>query len=342
MPLINEQAKCMRSQRGRDYFWLIGLGLSLVVSIAYSIGQGSVSITVSEIIGMLLGSEEAGLKKEIILNIRLPRALAGALTGGALALCGTVMQAVVRNPLADPYLAGVMSGASLGATLYLLLLGSAVAVGLAGSAFLGSLISTALVFGISINQQATVHRMLLAGIAVNVLCGSLASLIIYLNYNAQQLQTVIFWMMGSLVPASWDILALPALAVTVGCVFFCLQGRNLNLIMLGDEDAFSLGINPRKYRFLYLLVSALTVSTCVAFFGMIGFLGIAVPHIMRFLVSSNHVRLVPFTFLAGAIFMVWIDLAARTLSTSEIPLGVITGLVGSPFFFWLLLKPDRR
>ena len=342
MRRIDEQARSISEQRRRDYFYMIGLGLALVASVVYSICQGPVRTTAWEVISLILDPEGMGLKKEIILNIRLPRALAGALTGGALAVCGTVMQAVVRNHLADPYLAGVMSGASLGATLYLLLLGSSLAVGLAGSAFLGSLLSTALVFGISMSQRATVHRMLLAGIAVNVLCGSIVSLIIYLSHNAQQLQTVIFWMMGSLVPASWDILPLPALAVCCGCVFFCFQGRSLNLIMMSDEDAFSLGINPRRCRFLYLLVSALTVSTCVAFFGMIGFLGIAVPHIMRFLVSSNHVRLVPFTFLAGAIFMVWIDLGARTISVAEIPLGVITGLVGSPFFFWLLLKPEKR
>jgi iron complex transport system permease protein len=184
--------------------------------------------------------------------------------------------------------------------------------------------------------------MLLAGIAVNVLCSSLSGLMIYLNHDAQQLQTMVFWLMGSLAPSNWKALPWPVLAMTLGTLFFWGQRRNLNLIMLGDEEAFSLGLNPGKYRFLYLAAAALITSSCVSQFGMIGFIGIVIPHIIRFFVGGDHTRLAPFSFLTGSVCMVWVDMFARTLSSSEIPLGIITGLLGSPFFFWLLLKPARQ
>lgn len=331
-------------QRGGDVHTmaLICLFGLLVASLAGSLFYGSVPLDVKEVFTLLFDSESSSLRREIIVNIRLPRAVGGAITGGALALCGVAMQAVIRNPLADPYLMGVSAGASLGATFFLLMVGGMTGFGLSGFAFLGAAGSLLLVLGLSVRSKTTVHRMLLAGIAVNVLCSSLSSILIYLRADAQQLQTVVFWLMGSLAPADWAILPWPMAAVTVGLVFFLGQRRNLNLIMLSDEDAFSLGIHPARYRVVYLIVSACIASSCVAHFGMIGFMGLIVPHIMRFFVGGNHVRLVPFSFLAGSIFMVWIDILARSLVSSEIPLGLITGLLGSPFFFWLLLKPDRQ
>ena len=325
-----------------NFLMLAGLVLLLIFSICFSLFKGSVPMSIGEVFRLLFDSESSPLRREIIVNLRLPRAVGGAITGGTLALCGVVMQAVVRNPLADPYLMGVSAGASLGATFYLLIIGGAVGLGLSGFAFLGALLCAAMVLGLSIKTRATVYRMLLAGIAVNVLCSSLASSMIYINSDAQQLQSMVFWLMGSLAPAEWSILPWPILASVGGVIFFFSQSRNLNLIMLSDEDAYSLGINPVKCRFYYLVVAALITSSCVAHFGMIGFMGIIVPHIMRFLVGGNHLRLVPFSFLAGSIFMVWIDILAKTISTSEVPLGIVTGLLGSPFFFWLLLKPERR
>lgn len=321
---------------------LVCLFCLLIFSLVFSLFYGSVSIGIREVFTLLFDSESSSLRREIIVNIRLPRAVGGAVTGGALALCGVAMQAVIRNPLADPYLMGVSAGASLGATFFLLMVGGTADIGLSGFAFLGAAGSLMLVLGLSVRSKTTVHRMLLAGIAVNVLCSSLSSILIYLKADAQQLQTVVFWLMGSLAPASWETVVWPVAAVALGLLFFLGQCRNLNLIMLSDEDAFSLGIHPARYRVVYLIASAFIASSCVAHFGMIGFMGLIVPHIMRFFVGGNHVRLIPFSFLAGSIFMVWIDILSRSLVTSEIPLGLITGLLGSPFFFWLLLKPDRQ
>ena len=326
-----------------ERYYLPGLLSILVISILFSLGHGSVNISFKQMLDMVSAEgENTGLNKEIILNIRLPRALLGALTGGALALCGVVMQAVARNHLADPYLMGVSSGASLGATVYILLWGGALGFGLTGCAFIGSLFSVSMVLGLTVYTHISVHRLILAGLAVNVLCASLMGLIIYSSQDPQKLQMLIFWQMGSLVPSSWDIFKWPAVVVMGGTLALWTQWKNLNLIMLDNDEACSLGINPRLYRCLYMFSTALIASSVVAHFGVIGFVGLIVPHLVRFFTGGNHRYLVPVATMAGAIFMVWVDMAARTWSSSEIPIGIITGLLGSPFFFWLLLRPERR
>ncbi|MDR0356651.1 MAG: iron ABC transporter permease [Deltaproteobacteria bacterium] len=316
--------------------------LALLGSLAVSLTIGSVSFSLGEIWTALVSSEGGGLRREIIVNVRAPRILAAVLTGGGLALCGVVMQAVVRNPLADPYLMGVSAGASLGAGVCILILGPGSTIGLPGSAFLGALASVVLVLGLSLRSQGSQHGMILGGIAINVLCSSVGSLLIYVGDDPNLLQALVYWLMGSLAPAGWSTLIWPALAVISGTVFFLTQGRNLNLVMLGDDEARSLGLSAKRYRRLCLLLTALMTSSCVAYFGLIGFVGVIIPHSTRFLVGGSHLKLVPFSFLAGGVFMVWIDLAARSLAASEIPLGVITGLLGAPFFFWLLAQRPTR
>jgi iron complex transport system permease protein len=259
-----------------------------------------------------------------------------------LAVCGTVMQATVRNYLADPYLMGVSAGASLGAAVAILF-GTAFPVfGVPGMAFIGATVSSSLVLGITLRRNTSVLRMLLAGIAINALCTSLTSLLVYLNNDREAIRTMVFWLMGSMTPAAWDILAWPAVSVVAGTAFFCVHARKLNLIILGDEDAYSLGINPARYRMVFVILTALMTSACVAHFGIVGFVGLITPHLLRMFVGADHRVLVPFSFMAGAIIMIWSDVLARTLATSEIPLGIITGLLGSPFFFWLLFRPSRH
>jgi iron complex transport system permease protein len=321
-------------------FWILVLFVFLFACLLLSVRLGHVNIPLSDIKNLLF-SDEATLKKEIIFNLRLPRALAGALCGFGLAICGLAMQAVVRNPLADPYLMGISSGAGLGAATSILWLGSS-GPALPFLAFLGALGAGAMVFVLGSKSRAPVYRLILAGLAMNVLCSSLTGLLVFFNVDPQRLQNLSFWLMGSLVPAMWGNLIWPFLITTLGVFFFWFQGRNLNLISLDDDESRSLGVNPQRLRFIYLILTALITSSITAFFGIIGFVGLIIPHIMRFFVGGDHLKLAPLTALTGGIFMVLVDTLARMGADSEIPLGVITGAIGSPFFFWLLLRPGKR
>jgi iron complex transport system permease protein len=322
------------------FLWILGLFILLFLSVVLSVRLGQVSISLVEIKDLIF-DDEPTLKREIIFNLRLPRAVAGVLTGFGLAICGLAMQAVVRNPLADPYLMGISSGAGLGAAASILWLGSK-GPALPFMAFLGSLGAGAMVFVLGSRSRSPVYRLILAGLAMNVLCSSLTGLLVFFNVDPQRLQNLSFWLMGSLAPASWDILIWPAIITVLGVFFFWFQGRNLNLISLDDDESRSLGANPQRLRLIYLILTALVTSSITAFFGIIGFVGLIIPHIMRFFVGGDHLRLAPLTALSGGIFMVLVDAAARTAADAEIPLGVITGAIGAPFFFWLLLRPSKQ
>jgi iron complex transport system permease protein len=332
----------MTKRKGRLKFTLetAVLFVSLFGAVIVSLRLGQVDISFSEILDLAF-SDEPTLRKEIVFNLRLPRALAGALCGFGLAICGLAMQAVVRNPLADPYLMGISSGAGLGAAASILWLKSS-GPALPLLAFLGSLGAGAMVFVLGSRSRAPVYRLILAGLAMNVLCASLTGLLVFFNVDPQRLQNLSFWLMGSLAPAEWDNLLWPCLMTLAGVFFFWFQGRNLNLISLDDDESRSLGANPKKLRLVYLIVTALVTSSVTAFFGIIGFVGLVIPHIMRFFAGADHLRLVPLSALSGGIFMVLVDTLARTGADSEIPLGVITGAIGSPFFFWLLLRPGKN
>jgi iron complex transport system permease protein len=305
-----------------------------------SLATGQVDIPFTEAAGLVF-SDVHSLRREIIVNLRLPRCLAAVFLGTGLAMCGLAMQAAVRNPLADPYLMGISSGAGLGASASILWLGPS-GPALPGMAFLGALAAGAMVFAIGSRGRAHVHRLILAGLAMNVLCTSVTGLLVYFNPDPQKLQNLSFWLMGSLAPASWDTLPLPACVTSLGAFFFWFQGRNLNLISLDDDESRSLGASPRRLRLAYLAVTALVTSSLTAFFGIIGFVGLIIPHIMRFFAGGDHLRLAPLSALGGAVFMVLVDTMARTASDAEIPLGVLTGALGSPFFFWLLLARGGR
>lgn len=279
---------------------------------------------------------------DVVWLIRLPRLVLAATVGTCLSLCGVAMQAIVKNPLADPYILGVSSGANLGVTLAVLLgVGTAFggnSVGL--MAFAGALgISFAVVALANVGGRATSVKLLLAGSALSAVCGAGTQFLLYLK-NADHAATEIMrWTMGSLASANWPNNGVMLAVAAGGTVFFLTQCRTLNLMLLGDETAVTLGTDLHRYRILYLIVSSLMVGFAVYSAGAIGFVGLVVPHVVRLLFGTDHRRMVPLCALAGALFLVWADVLCRTiLPGNEIPVGILTSMLGAPVFLYLMVR----
>lgn len=276
----------------------------------------------------------------IIWTLRAPRVVLGAAVGAGLAVVGMVMQALVRNPLADPYILGVNSGASAGAaaaTLFGLGAGFG-SYALQGSAFIGAGLAAGLLLLIArAAGRVTSTRLLMAGVAIGYAFSALTSFLIFAADSAEGTRSVMFWLMGSLSLAAWDgALALTVGCVLLGCVLFAVLGRHLDALAIGDETALTLGIRPERFRALLLLVVCLIVGVIVAMAGSIGFIGLVVPHLARRFFGPAHRLSVPAAALIGATLVVGADLLARTLlSPQEIPIGVLTALIGAPFLLIL-------
>lgn len=332
-------------------FILVAIAL-LSVGLAVSLGQ--VDIPLSQAYRILLyrttgigigdmSELMSGPYVDIIWNIRFPRVILALLVVAGLSLCGTVMQAAVQNPLADPYILGISSGASLGATFSIMIgFGAISLLGQGGSAFwafAGAFGASLLVMTLAgIGGKMSSVKLVLSGMVINALCTAFANFIVYFANNAEGIRTVTFWTMGSLAAAKWDRLPLVALIVGLAVLLFLFQSRILNTMLLGDEAAVTLGIPLNKFRLVYLLLTALITGVMVASCGIIGFVGLIIPHIIRGLVGSDHRRLMPTAILAGAIFLVWTDVIARTVVSSvELPIGIITALIGAPMFMYMLI-----
>lgn len=279
---------------------------------------------------------------DVVWLIRLPRLVLGAGVGAALAVCGVVMQAIVRNPLADPYILGISSGASLGATMAVLFgMGTAWGTRAVGSmAFAGALaVSFAVVFLANLGGRATAVKLLLAGAAVSAVCGAFSNFAIYLHDDDHAPAQIIRWTMGGLGTANWRNNAILLAAALGGSLFFVTQSRTLNLMLLGDDSAVTLGTDLHIRRMVYLAVISLLIGLSVYNAGAIGFVGLVVPHGVRLLLGTNHRWLVPAAALTGAIFLVWADVACRTLLPgNEIPIGILTSLLGAPVFLYLMAR----
>ena len=280
----------------------------------------------------------------IIWHLRFPRILLGAAVGAGLALAGVVMQASVQNTLAEPYILGISSGASFGATLAIMCgAGSIALMDGVGSvslfSFLGSIVATVAVLLLaSAGGKMTTSKLVLSGMILNALFTALSNFIITVAADAQGMLDLKFWTMGSLTRAGWDNVWLVLGVVLAGTVFFLTQFRSLNILLMGDEAATTLGLNTARRRWVYLVVSALLVGCMVSAVGTIGFVGLMIPHIARSLVGSDHRRLIPAAVLIGAVFMLWADAAARTLIVnSEVPIGILTALIGAPFFVYIMV-----
>ncbi len=331
----------------------IVLAIVMIIVMCASVFIGAVDIPFETVIRVMIYkifgigdiSDIPTYMVSIVWRLYAPRALLGLIVGVGLALAGVVMQAMVQNPLADPYILGISSGASLGAT-FAILMGATVltgtvfaSFGIEAFAFIGAIVTSALVFILSsIGGKMTTTKLILSGVIISSLCGAFSNLIVYLEPNAEGMRSLSFWLMGSLSTVDFDSVFQCGVAVLIGVVFFATQLRNLNAMMLGDSTATTLGIDLSKLRKIYIILTSLIIAMIVCKCGIIGFVGLIIPHVTRGLVGTNHWKLLPIAILIGAIFMMLADIVARSLTTSEIPIGIITSLCGAPVFAYIMLK----
>ena len=332
----------------RAVLTLAGLAAALAVAIVAGVAFGAVQVAPGDVVSAVaraLAGHREGLADALIIDLRLPRVLLAALVGGSLALAGVLYQALFKNPLADPYILGVSSGAGLGATLALSALGTgyvARAVGVPVGAFLGAALTMVLVVRLASRRgRLDPTSLLLAGIAVSYTLSALTSFV--LVFDRESMTSVVFWMMGGLQNRSWEHVGMLAVMFAVGAVVPVLYHRELDLMLLGDERAGQLGVSVERFKMLALGSASLVVAGAVSVSGLIGFVGLMTPHMVRLVLGPRHRLLLPASVLAGAIVLVVSDLLARiVLAPVEIPVGIVTALAGGPFFIWLLVRKERR
>ena len=327
------------------------LAVLLVLAFLWALSIGTVKLSFVQIYegivnqftsGMAIETAGQGPVHDIIWLLRLPRLVLAALVGMGLSVCGVIMQAVVKNPLADPYILGISSGASLGATAAILLgIGVALGENFVGiAAFIGAFaMSLGVLFISNLGGRSNSIKLLLGGMALSAVCGAFSSFIVYFANNKEGMQSIAYWMMGSFAGAKWENLMIIAPIVILAVLFLWTQSRMLNLMLLGDESALTLGTDLHIYRQIYLLVSSLIVGFVVYSAGMIGFVGLVVPHVIRMLVGTDHKKLMPVAALTGAIFLVVADGLCRIIiPRTELPIGILISIIGAPCFVYLMIK----
>lgn len=350
MTTVRAEAPSARRRR----LTVIVLIVAALTAVVLSVVVGSVTIDPTRVVTIILDkitpwpvpSAASDVQARIIWDFRLPRALLGFVVGAALAVAGAVLQAVVRNPLADPYVFGVSSGASAAAVAVLTLAAgvfSFVSVPLA--AFLGALATTLIVFGLAQRRgRVTPGRLVLAGVAMSYLLSAVTSYLVLRSTLPGQSNVgqVLSWLSGSLAAADWDDLGIPAVVLVVATVLLVLLARVLNAFLIGDETATSLGVDVGRMRLVLFLVTSLLVGVVVAVSGAIGFVGLVVPHAVRMVVGSDHRWVLPVSALAGGLLLVVVDIIARLIiAPSELPVGLLTAAIGAPFFLWMLRRQSR-
>ncbi|MDH6632982.1 UNVERIFIED_ORG: iron complex transport system permease protein [Lelliottia amnigena] len=316
---------------------LWGLALTLALMTLLATGFGALRLPVT-----LLWNGTDDALRQIWFTIRLPRVLLALVIGGSLALAGCVMQGLFRNPLADPGLLGISSGAACAVALWVVLPVTLPALLMLYApmlaAFLGALAATLVIFLLSQQRDSSLSRLLLVGIAINALCGAAVGVLSWVSNDAQ-LRQLSLWGMGSLGSAQWStLLAVTSLMIPTVLIIWRLAGA-LNLLQLGDEEAHYLGVEVRVVQRILLLCSALLVASAVAVSGVIGFIGLVVPHLMRMWLGSDHRAVIPGSVLAGAFLLLIADTLARTaVAPAEMPVGLLTSLLGAPWFLWLIFR----
>lgn len=327
------------------------LTAGVIISILFAVTFGSVKISVQDVYSVILyklfhfeslSAYAKGPVHDVVWLIRLPRLFLAVAVGGGLSVCGIVMQAIVKNPLADPYILGISSGASLGATMAIMLgIGAFFGVNFIGvTASAGAFFASILVVTIAnIGSRANSVKLLLAGTAISSVCSSFSSFIVYFANDKEGMQTITFWLMGSLAGAKWYSNAVVFSVILMGIIFFITQYRNLNMMLLGDEVSITLGTDLHKYRIFYLLITSIMIGFIVYSAGMIGFVGLIIPHIVRIFFGTDHKKIIPISALTGAILLIWTDVFSRILiPNTELPIGILISMIGAPCFIYLLVK----
>ena len=282
---------------------------------------------------------------EVFRLLRIPRAVTAAVSGAALALAGAQMQAVFRNPLADPYILGLSSGASLGSTVAILTSAAWIPLSIAQPvlAFVFCLLTMVVVYAISrTGGSVRTETLVLAGVAVSSLISAIVSFLTYVAPE-EKIGSIVFWSLGNLGSVEWSEMALVVPLIVIGCAVMLTQCRNMNAMMIGDAHALDLGVDVRRVRIMLLAVSALVVAACVAFVGTIGFIGLVIPHIFRIILGPDNRVIAPMSVLGGAAFIIMCDFISHFTAQlyGTLPIGVVTAIIGAPFFIYLLCRRRR-
>lgn len=322
---------------------LLLLVFLLLIGSLVALSLGALPIPIEAILHQTLSEQEHA----VLTAIRIPRILLAICVGAALAVSGAALQGLFRNPLADPGLIGISSGAALAVGILIILAGPISGMfglyGLSIAAFLGGVSACMLIFYFARSTGSfSVTYMLLAGIAINAIAAAGTGLLAYLS-NDQQLRTLTFWTMGSLGGALWPAVLVAASTIVPATLFLMTQAKNLNILLLGEQEAAHLGVHTEKLKKMVIICSALSVGVAVAVSGIIGFVGLVVPHLIRLWLGADHRILIPASALLGALLLLGADTASRlVVAPAEMPVGIITSLVGGPFFLWLLIKQYSR
>lgn len=340
----------------KSFLVLTALAVSLGWMVVVSVGVGAVAIPPVQVVGILLdalGFDVAASHTEaqemILLNIRIPRVVLAILVGAALSVSGAAMQGLFRNPLADPGLIGISNGAAIATAVALVLTGPLAMTALFRvsvmpvAAFVGAVVSTLAVYRLSTTDGRThVATMLLAGIAVNALTGAGIGYLVFLA-DDNQIRDLTFWLLGSLGGAQWSTVLTVAPFLLAAVFWLPGMARGLNVMLLGEAEAAHLGYRVERLKKVIILLVGLSVGAAVSVSGVIGFVGLVVPHILRLWIGPDHRFLIPGSAVLGALLLLGSDLAARTLAApAEIPIGIITASIGAPFFLWLLMTDKMR
>lgn len=338
---------------------LIILTLLLLISVVVTISIGSAKVPIPKVYtvltdklfrhGLGIGELYSVSEFHIVWNIRLPRVLMGFTVGVGLSICGMAMQALLLNPIADPYILGVSSGASAGASLALLFPISIFSGGYQVTIFAMTGALSASVLAYTLARMGNGNHiqpvsLLLSGTAVNAMMSAITSLLIFLAKSNEGIAAVYNWQMGSIAAAQWKTLLLPVIGVIIACIIFIFNASSFNLLMAGEDEANALGLNVNRFRICMALFISFVIASLVSVTGIVGFVGLIVPHVTRLICKSSDIKIgFIFCSILGGIFVIWSDAAARGLfGAAEVPLGIITAFIGGPFFLYLMFQKNRQ